>query len=96
VEVTRLGKRVYEDELRLVEEDDAGRRRYRIYGFAPTFETEPGTDLTAVAEGRVSVTPVHFDLTDHDGLAQLRDADLAAELATSLRAAVEAGPGAGE
>jgi 5'-nucleotidase len=95
VEVTRLGKRVYEDELRLVEKDDAGRRRYRIYGFAPTFEDEPGTDLTAVAAGRVSVTPVHFDLTHHEGLDRLREARLEADLLAALEPTVEARPSAG-
>jgi 5'-nucleotidase len=95
VEVTRLGKRVYEDELRLVEKDDAGRRRYRIYGFAPTFEEEPGTDLTAVAAGRVSVTPVHFDLTHHEGLDRLREARLETDLLAALEPTVEARPGAG-
>ena len=76
IEVTRLGKRLYNDELRLVDEDDAGRRRYEIYGFEPSFEDEPGTDLSAVAAGRISITPVHFDLTDHKGLGRLRDWDL--------------------
>ena len=76
VELTRLGKRVYEDELRLVEEDGAGRRRYQIYGFAPTYEDEPGTDLTAIARGRISLTPVHFDLTHHPGLEHLEEWDL--------------------
>ena len=68
IEVTRLGKRLYNDELRLVDEDGDGRRRYRIYGFEPSFEDEPGTDLAAVARGRISLTPVHFDLTDREGL----------------------------
>ena len=76
VEVTRLGKRLYNDELRLVDEDGDGRRRYEIYGFEPSFEDEPGTDLSAVAQGRVSITPVHFDLTDREGLARLRQWDL--------------------
>jgi 5'-nucleotidase len=76
IEVTRLGKRLYNDELRLVGEDGDGRRRYQIYGFEPSFEDEPGTDLAAVARGRISVTPVHFDLTDRDGLTRLRDWDL--------------------
>jgi len=95
VEITHLGKRVYEDELRLVDQDDAGRRRYRIYGFAPTFEEEPGTDLTAVAAGRVSITPVHFDLTDREGVDRLREAELEADLVAALAEAVEAGPGPG-
>jgi 5'-nucleotidase len=76
IEITRLGKRVYQDELRLVHEDEAGRRSYRIYGYAPTFEDEPGTDLSALARGCVSLTPVHFNLTDRPGLDLLRDWDL--------------------
>jgi 5'/3'-nucleotidase len=76
IEVTRLGKRLYNDELRLVDEDGEGRRRYEIYGFEPSFQDEPGTDLSAVARGRISVTPVHFDLTDRDGLPRIREWDL--------------------
>jgi 5'-nucleotidase len=80
IEVTGLGKRLYDDELRLVEEDDEGRRRYEIYGFEPSFEDEPGTDLAAVARGKVSLTPLHFDLTDRPGLDLLRGWDLTAML----------------
>jgi 5'-nucleotidase len=71
IEVTRLGKRLYDDELKLVEEDGGGRKRYKIYGFEPSFEDEPGTDLAAVARGRVAITPIHFDLTDHGELERL-------------------------
>jgi 5'-nucleotidase len=84
IEVTRLGKRLYDDELKLVEEDDEGRRRYEIYGFEPSFEDEEGTDLAAVARGRISITPVHFDLTDVAGLERLRSWDLEAMLSASL------------
>jgi 5'-nucleotidase len=78
VEVTTLGKRLYNDELKLIEEDPkSGRRRYQIYGFEPSFEDEEGSDLSAVAQGRISVTPVHFDLTDHGGLDRLREWNLA-------------------
>ncbi|MGI9021113.1 MAG: 5'/3'-nucleotidase SurE [Solirubrobacterales bacterium] len=80
VEVTRLGKRLYDDEMRLVEEGEDGRRRYRIYGFEPSFEDEPGTDLAAQARGRISITPLHFDLTHHDGIDAVREWDLAAML----------------
>ena len=77
VEVTHLGKRLYNDELKLVGEDgDSGRRRYQIYGFEPSFEDEKGSDLSAIAQGRISVTPVHFDLTDHGGLEALKGWDL--------------------
>ena len=83
IELARLGKRLYDDELKLVEEARDGRRRYRIYGFEPSFEDEPGTDLAAVARGRVALTPIHFDLTDRDGIERLGDWDLDA-LARSL------------
>jgi 5'-nucleotidase len=71
IEVTKLGKRIYNDELKLVGESD-GRRRYEIYGWQPGYEEIEGTDLFAVAQGRISVTPIHFDLTDHGGLERLR------------------------
>jgi 5'-nucleotidase len=85
VEVAHLGTRLYNDELKLVEEDAKGRRRYRIYGFEPSFEDEEGSDLSAVANGRISVTPVHFDLTDRPGLERLRSWDLEGMLAASAR-----------
>jgi 5'-nucleotidase len=71
VEVTKLGKRIYNDELKLVEEKD-GRRHYEIYGWQPGYEEIEGTDLNAIAEGRIAVTPIHFDLTDHGGLERLQ------------------------
>jgi 5'-nucleotidase len=81
VEVTHLGKRLYNDELKLVDEEPGdGRRRYEIYGFEPSFEDEEGSDLSAIARRRVSVTPVHFDLTDRGGMESLRGWDLAAML----------------
>jgi len=84
IEVTKLGKRIYNDELRLVEEDaESGRRHYEIYGWQPGYEREEGTDLTAVAAGRIAVTPIHFDLTDHGELERLREWELEAMLAAS-------------
>jgi 5'-nucleotidase len=77
VEVARLGKRIYRDALELVEREGDDRRRFRIYGDAPSYRDEQGTDLAAVASGRVSVTPLHFDLTAEHGLDELRAYDLA-------------------
>jgi 5'-nucleotidase len=80
VTVARLGKRVYRDELALVDEDPshpAGRRLYRIYGDATYQGDETGTDLAAVAAGQIAVTPIHFDLTDREGLDSLARYDLA-------------------
>jgi 5'-nucleotidase len=78
VEVARLGKRLYRDELNLVEHDPTRpRRRYRIYGEAPDHHDEEGTDLSAIAAGRISVTPLHFDLNATPGIESLVAFDLA-------------------
>jgi len=77
VEVARLGKRVYQDKLELIEEDVGGRRLFRVYGDAPLHDGEPGTDLAAISAGHISVTPLHFDLTAEHGMEGLREYDLA-------------------
>jgi len=84
VEVARLGKRVYRDQLEL-QDEQSGRRLFRIYGDAPSYTHDDGTDLTAVAEGRIAVTPIHFDLTDRPGMEMLRAHDLARLLAPAAR-----------
>jgi 5'-nucleotidase len=76
VEVARLGKRVYQDELSLVDESGEKRRLYKIYGDASYEQGESGTDLAAVAQGKIAVTPVHFDLTDREGMSMLERYDL--------------------
>jgi 5'-nucleotidase len=87
IEVTRLGKRIYNDKLNLLEESEGGRRRYEIYGWQPGYEEIEGTDLYAVAQGKISVTPIHFDLTDHGGLERLRGWGFEEMLAASASAA---------
>jgi 5'-nucleotidase len=89
VEVARLGKRVYRDELALVDEGAGGRRLYRIYGDASFERDETGTDLAAVAQGKVAVTPIHFDLTDRDGLDALQRYDLARLIAPAAEEITE-------
>jgi 5'-nucleotidase len=76
VEVARLGKRIYRDEL-VLQDEESRRRQYRISGDTPGYERQAGTDLAAVAEGRVAVTPIHFDLTDEPGIETLQAYDLA-------------------
>ncbi len=73
VEVCRLGRRIYRDELKL-DSETSGVRRYWIYGAEPGFEDEAGTDLSAVHEGRIAVTPIHMDFTHHDGIGPLSEA----------------------
>ena len=84
VEVARLGKRIYRDQLALLEED-SGRKQYRIYGDAPDYHDEAGTDLAAIAACSIAVTPLHFDLTDRPGIETLQAYDLARLLAPAAR-----------
>jgi 5'-nucleotidase len=71
----RLGKRVYNDKMTLMEEE-GGRRRYRMYGEEAGYRHEDGTDFAAIAEGLIAVTPLHFDLTDQAGVEELAGFDL--------------------
>lgn len=84
VRVARLGKRVYSDALRLLDDDHAG-RRFEIYGEASALEGETGTDLAAVGAGYIAVTPLHFDLTDVSGMDALARSDLSALLRPAAR-----------
>ncbi len=81
----RLGKRIYRDRLELAEEEEGGRRRYRIYGDDPSYHHEDGTDFAAIADGLIAVTPLHFDLTDQAGVEELAGFDLVRLLAPAVR-----------
>jgi 5'-nucleotidase len=74
VEVTRQGKR----DQSLVHIDarvDARANPYYWLGFERILSNPPqGTDLRAIYEGRVSVTPLHMDLTHERTRAQLSKA----------------------
>jgi 5'/3'-nucleotidase len=89
VEVSRLGKRIYRDALQQVDSEGDNRRRFRIYGDSPVHDDEEGTDLAAVAAGRIAVTPLHFDLTAEHGLEELRAYDLARLLAPAAEELAE-------
>jgi 5'-nucleotidase len=69
--VTRLGHRTYSDKI-VEQRDPRGRTHYWIGG-PPKWEALDGTDLGAVHEGYVSITPVHLDLTNHRALAHMAD-----------------------
>ncbi len=60
--VTRQGLRVYHNKLDR-RQDPRGRPYYWISGDAPTGIPEEGTDVGALAEGYVSITPLQLDMT---------------------------------
>lgn len=62
IEVTRMGKRVYMDQL-IERLDPRGTPYYWFGGSPPSGLAEPGTDFHAVVNKRIAVTPIHLDLT---------------------------------
>jgi 5'-nucleotidase len=86
--VTRLGKRVYRDKLELQEEDEH-RRRYRIYGMEPSYRQEEGTDFAAIDAGMMSITPLHFELTDVGRLEEIAGWDFGALIAEAATSATD-------
>lgn len=71
IEITRQGRRRYAGkvEKRI---DPNGRAYYWLGGDMPSDELEDGTDIKAIADGMVSVTPVHLDLTGYPSLDEIR------------------------
>jgi 5'-nucleotidase len=78
VRVVRQGRRRYGETV-IEKKDPRGRPYYWIGATVPQGDLEQGTDLAAVAEKHISLTPLHLDLTDYDsmellgGMARLLD-----------------------
>lgn len=71
VRVTQQGLRDY-GRLRIVERTDPRGYQYFWFGLGPMLETPShSTDLEAIADGYVSVTPLHLDLTHGPSLGTL-------------------------
>jgi len=68
VRFTRLGHRIYSGKI-VEQNDPRGRAHYWLGGGPPEWEALEGTDMGAVHEGFVAVTPLHLDLTNHRALA---------------------------
>ncbi len=72
IRFTRLGQRVYGGKV-VEQNDPRGRAHYWLGGGPPQWEALDGTDMGAVHEGFVAVTPLHMDLTNHRALALMAD-----------------------
>lgn len=70
--ITRLGRRLYHDVL-IRRQDPRGKDYFWIGGEPPTGVIEDGTDIGAVANGYVSVTPLCMDMTDYRLLDQMSE-----------------------
>ncbi|MDE3074276.1 MAG: 5'/3'-nucleotidase SurE [Chloroflexota bacterium] len=75
VEVTIHSRSHFEDlfEKRL---DPRNRTYYWQAGLEQTFDTRDGVDAAALRRNCISVTPIHFDMTDYEHLSEIRSWDL--------------------
>jgi 5'-nucleotidase len=71
VTITHQGRREYVDRI-VAREDPAGRPYYWLAGSIREDVPDPGSDVHAVLENQISVTPVQLDMTAYPLLDRLR------------------------
>jgi 5'-nucleotidase len=71
--ITRLGRR-HASQPVIQQRNPRGETIYWIGPAGDARDAGEGTDFHAVSNGRVSITPLQVDLTDHDGLVSWRHA----------------------
>jgi 5'-nucleotidase len=69
VRLTRLGRRVYSDSIKRMQ-DPWGRPIYWIGGGSIEWSGPENSDFRAIEEGFISVSPLHLDVTHHAMLQQ--------------------------
>ncbi|HDP37173.1 MAG TPA: 5'/3'-nucleotidase SurE [Candidatus Atribacteria bacterium] len=72
VEITRHGKRVYQDEVKIIH-DPQGTTHYWLGGELPDGKIEPDTDFEAIHNNKVSITPLSLDLTNYNMMPKVKD-----------------------
>jgi len=72
VEITRHGKRVYQDEVKIIH-DPQGTTHYWLGGELPEGNIEPDTDFEAISNNKVSITPLSLDLTNYQMMPRVKD-----------------------
>jgi 5'-nucleotidase len=70
-QITKLGARKYNDVI--IRKTDPRGKHYYWIGGEPTYRRAEETDFTAVAAGKVSITPLKVDLTDYAALSYLQN-----------------------
>ena len=62
------------DRTQIIESTDPRGYRYYWFGLGSSGSAPAGTDLEAIRDGYITVTPLHYDLTHDGSLASLADA----------------------
>lgn len=72
IKFTRQGKRVYDNAIQETY-DPRGEKYFWIGGGTPYWERGEDTDIQAIEQGYISISPIHLDLTNHEALKFLRE-----------------------
>lgn len=72
VAVTRQGQRAYGDVI-VERTDPRGRPYFWIGNGEPRWKDDRGTDIKAIRANKISITPIHLDLTNHAAIEKLKN-----------------------
>ena len=70
--ITRQGRWLHNDGKIVEKTDPRGRKYYWIGGGPLDFEPRGNTDIEAVSNSHISITPLHIDLTHHASIEPMR------------------------
>lgn len=70
IEVTRLSWRRYVNSVHR-QQDPRGRDYFWLAGESVEVEPRPGSDLDCIRASKISITPIHFDLTNERAMAAM-------------------------
>ncbi|MDY6893771.1 MAG: 5'/3'-nucleotidase SurE [Chloroflexota bacterium] len=76
IEITRLGERSYTDAVKrggVKAGHDGKRDYYWIVHDEPRWKEEQGTDIWALMQNKISITPLHNDLTNREQFTPLKE-----------------------
>lgn len=72
IRVTRQGRRIWQKAVQEVK-DPRGRVHYWIGGGTPLLDSGRDTDVHMLSEGYVTISPIHLDLTNHEGISYFKE-----------------------
>lgn len=72
IKVTRQGRRIWKQAVQEVT-DPRGRMHYWIGGGTPLLDSGKDTDVHVLSDGFVSISPIHLDLTNHEGISYFKE-----------------------
>lgn len=71
-EITKQGKRDYGD-IYIEKKDPRGRPYYWIGGNSYAFQDIPGSDCNAIVAGKISITPLSVNMSDHSFIKEMEN-----------------------